>query len=83
MRPPQRGRIEKPDEARNVAWQTRSAQPTEYENRLGDALEQVFASGAHELGEVIQGLKELKVLAPDGKPWTEESFKAEMRRLGA
>ena len=73
-----RERIEKPDEIENVVWQTRAAEPTEYENRLGDALEQVFATGAEDLAAVIRALNDLRCLAPDGKPWTEETFKAWM-----
>ncbi len=83
MKPPQRGRIEKPDEVENVVWQTRDSEPTDYENRLGDALEQVFASGAVELAQVVNKLNELQLPGPDGRPWTEASFQAEMRRLGA
>jgi hypothetical protein len=73
-------RIEKPDEVENLAWQTRRADPTEYENRLGDALEQVFAAGAEDLAAVIRGLNDLGCLAPDGKPWTEETFKSWMSK---
>lgn len=77
------GEIEKPHLIRNLVWQTRSAPPTEYENRLGDALESVFESGAIELPDVVAGLNALGVLAADGKPWTPEGFSAEMKRLGA
>lgn len=83
MKQPRRGRVEKPEDAVNVALQTRLAPPTEYENRLGDALEQVFAAGAVELSEVVCRLNALKVPAPDGDPWTEASFEDAMRRLGA
>ena len=82
MKQPVRGRIEKSGEAANVTWQTRTAEPTDYENRLGDALEKVFDSGAIELGAVVQGLNDLKMLAPDGKPWTEASFQQVMQKLG-
>ena len=34
-----KGSIEKIDAIRNIAWQTRAALPTEYENALGDLLE--------------------------------------------
>jgi hypothetical protein len=83
MKQPARGRIEKPDEVENVVWQTRDSEPTDYENRLGDALEQAFADGALELGEVVERLNKLKFPDPDGRPWTEASFQAEMRRFGA
>jgi hypothetical protein len=78
-----RGRIEKPEEANNIVWQTRTREPTDYENRLGDALEQVFAGGATDLGEVVEGLNKLKFPDPHGRAWTETSLQAEMKRLGA
>jgi hypothetical protein len=78
-----RGRIEKPEEANNIVWQTRTREPTDYENRLGDALEQVFAGGASALGEVVEGLNKLKLPDPEGRAWTETSFQAQMKRLGA
>ena len=83
MKQSARGRIEKPDEVENAVWQTRDAEPTDYENRLGDALEQVFADGAAALGEVVERLNKLKFPDRGGRPWTEASFQAEMRRLGA
>ena len=67
----------------NLRWQTRGRAPSEYENRLGDALEQVFASGATELAEVVKKLNEMGMAAPDGAPWTEARFEAEMAKLGA
>jgi hypothetical protein len=80
---PGKGEIEVPGEIVNLVWQTRPAPPTEYENVLGDALEAVFQSGAVELPDVVAGLNGLGVRAPDGKPWTAETFDAEMARLGA
>jgi hypothetical protein len=73
-----RERVERPGEIENVVWQTRTGEPTEYENRLGDALEQVFAAGAEDLAAVIRGLNDLRCLGPHGSPWTEETFKAWM-----
>jgi hypothetical protein len=74
-----RGGVEKRE---NVAWQHRAEPPSEFENRLGDALVQIFAKGVESLPDVVQ---ELNRLVPDrsGKPWTEESFQAEMKRLGS
>lgn len=82
MKQPVRGRIERPEEAQNVVWQTRAREPTDYENRLGDALEQVFAGGAGALAEVVEGLNQLELPDPGGRAWTEASFEAEMKRLG-
>jgi recombinase-like protein len=65
----------------NIEWQNRAEPPTEFENRLGDALEQIFGTGIDSLTEVVQELN--KIMADRaGKPWTEESFQAEMKRLG-
>jgi len=66
-----------------VVHQTRDREPTEYENLLGDALERIFAGGATELPEVVQGLNELAAPSPSGQPWTEALFLSEMQRLGA
>jgi hypothetical protein len=79
---PRRGGIEKPDGAVNIVWQTRNAEPSEYENRLADALEQVFGAGADELHEVVAGLNRLQFPDPQGKPWTQESFQSLLARLG-
>ena len=74
-----RGGVEKRE---NIAWQHRAEPPSEFENRLGDALVQIFANGVESLHDVVQ---ELNRLVPDrsGKPWTDESFQAEMRGLGS
>ncbi len=78
-----KGQIEVPGQARNIVWQTRSAAPTDYENALGDALEQVFGGGAETLEQVVEGLNKLGFRAADGRPWTAAGFEAEMARLGA
>lgn len=78
-----KGAIERPGETPNIPWQTRAALPTEYENRLGDALERVFESGATELAEIAARLNDLGCLAPDDQPWTAERFAAAMRTLAA
>jgi len=77
-----KGRIERPEAAENIVWQTRWAPPTEYENRLGDALEACFADGIADLEPLIARLNEVGVLAPDGQAWTTGSFEREMDRLG-
>ena len=82
MKQPSRGRVEKPEDAANTAWQTRLAPPTDYENVLADALEQVFAAGAETLAEVVEKLNALGSRGPDGAAWTAESFEKEMQRLG-
>jgi len=74
-----RGTVEKRE---NIPWQHRAEPPGEFENRLGDALVQIFASGVESLPDLVRALNRI---LPDrnGIAWTEESFQAEMKRLGA
>ena len=37
----------------NETHQTRSAEPTSYEDLLGDAIERAFAQGLHDLDDLI------------------------------
>ncbi len=63
--------------------QFRTAPPTDYENALGDALEAAFADGIDALEPLVARLNEAGVHAPDGAPWTPETFETEIKRLGA
>lgn len=63
--------------------QARRRAPTEYENRLGDALEAAFADGVHDLPHLVARLNAQGVAAPDGTPWTETRFERAMKELGA
>ncbi|MET9595294.1 recombinase-like helix-turn-helix domain-containing protein [Streptomyces sp. NPDC006516] len=63
--------------------QSRTHEPTPYEYKLAATLEEVFTREGHELTDVVRGLNARQVHAADGTPWTEESFRAEMNRLGA
>lgn len=63
--------------------QTRTHPPTAYERKLAGALLEIYGRGSHELAEVVQGLNASSVFPPDGGPWTEASFTAEIARLGA
>lgn len=63
--------------------QSRTHQPTPYELKLAATLEEVFTVEGHELADVIRGLNARQVPAPDGQPWTEQTFAAELDRLGA
>ncbi|MEV8022684.1 recombinase-like helix-turn-helix domain-containing protein [Streptomyces sp. NPDC086554] len=63
--------------------QSRTHEPTPYEYKLAATLEEVFTKDGHELADVVRGLNARQVHAPDGAQWTEESFCAEMNRLGA
>lgn len=74
------GAVETYDNIEHVIWQNRTAPPTEYEDGLGDALEQVLAE-THELPGIVAGLNELGMRMPSGAKFTEESLKAEFARL--
>lgn len=62
--------------------QTHPEPITPYENKLAGSLTEVFSSGATTLDEVVEGLNALGLHGPDGKPWSDHTFRAEMRRLG-
>ena len=64
------------------AHQTRDHEPTPYELKLAPTLEEVFTHDGHELADVVAGSTPARS-APRRRPWTEESFRAEMNRLGA
>ena len=63
--------------------QTREGEPGPYEAELAKTIEKVFGTGTHDLPGLVAGLNAEGLFAPDGRPWTEESFTAEMKRLGA
>jgi hypothetical protein len=64
-------------------FQARRRAPTDYENRLGDALEAAFADGVHDLARLVARLNAKGVKAPDGGDWTEARFERAMKELGA
>ena len=78
--PGARGAVERLE---NIPWQHRAEPPSEFENHLGDALEAIFASGVEELPRLVEELNKRGLRDRGGAPWTEETFQAEMRRLGA
>lgn len=63
--------------------QAQTAPPTEYENKLGDALEAAFADGIDELEPLVAWLNDVGVRAPNGEAWTPDLFETEIKRLGA
>ena len=84
----QRGSIDPPQRAvgggaENLIWQTRDHAPTEYENRLADAIEAGFEAGADSAAAMAEQLNGRGVHAPDGAPFSADSFAALMRELGA
>lgn len=66
----------------NETHQSRTAQPTAYENQLGDALERAFAAGIHDLEGLVAHLNRSGPAAPNGTAWTPEVYEQTMRRLG-
>jgi hypothetical protein len=62
--------------------QARQRPATPYEDQLGDAMERAFAAGHWELDALVAQLNQSGPSAPDGQPWTAESFQAEMAVLG-
>lgn len=53
-----------------------------YEAKLSGAIMEIFGRGVHDLPGLVEGLNGLGLNAPDGSPWNEDNFRAEMRRLG-
>lgn len=78
----QKGQIQRPGQVPNIVFQNRAAEPTPYENALGDGLEQVLENGAETLAQIAEGLNGANVFGPDGQAWTEASLAAELHRLG-
>ena len=64
------------------AHQTHPAPLTPYEVKLSGAIMEIFGTGTHDLPGLIAGLNGLGLHAPGGTAWTEDNFRAEMRRLG-
>ena len=63
--------------------QSRRRAPTAYEVKLAGAIEEVFATGVHDLPGLVAGLAAIKVATRDGQPMTPERFLAEIRDLEA
>lgn len=65
-----------------IVWQTRPAVPSEYEQTLADALEQIFSQRTYELPEVVAALNREGILTPTGEVWTERNFEQTFQQLG-
>lgn len=63
--------------------QARKATPTTYEDLLGDSIERAYGMSIHDLAGLIGHLNQTGPVGPNGEPWTEKTFTAEMARLGA
>ena len=74
--------IEDPAQVKNLCWQTRSAPLSDGEAALADALQTIFAGEFYELDGIVERLNRMKIVPPAGtSTWTEEGFRAEIRRL--
>jgi hypothetical protein len=67
----------------NETFQNRSASPTAYESLLGDSIERAFALGIHDLEGLVNYLNTAGPAGPNGQPWTPDTYRKEMARLGA
>jgi len=75
-----------PEEARlpRPYLEPRQAQrraPTEYENRLGDALEAAFSDGVTELDTLVARLNAEGLRTPAGEPWSAQNLEPTLRSL--
>lgn len=66
-----------------VPDQTRRGPLTPYDDKLATAIRSVFGCGIHDLRGLVEGLNDAGIHAPDGTPWTAETFTAEMSVKGA
>lgn len=74
--------IEDPAQVSNLRWQTRPAPLTTGEAALADALQTIFADEIYELDGIVERLNQMKIGPLAGtSAWTEEGFRAEIRRL--
>jgi hypothetical protein len=62
--------------------QTQRHAPTDYENRLADALEAAFAAGVRELDELLARLNANGMRTPEGSEWTAADFESIIEKLG-
>jgi hypothetical protein len=65
-----------------IVWQTRPAVPSEYEQSLADALEQIFSEKTYELPQVVAALNREGIRTPAGVIWTERNFEQTFQQLG-
>jgi hypothetical protein len=63
--------------------QAATREPSDWENELGDAIEAAFSEGCYVLDALVRRLNLSRVRTRDGQQWTDESFVATMRELGA
>ncbi|MEE2998268.1 MAG: recombinase-like helix-turn-helix domain-containing protein [Pseudomonadota bacterium] len=62
-------------------WQAGDGNAGPYERALGDALEEIFGQGTHDLKGIADALNEKGLTSPDGETWTEDNFATHMKAL--
>ncbi len=74
--------IQMPGQPELLIWQTRYKVPTIYEQDFVQHLLKAFSAGNTELAHVVEALNVQGFRSEFGAIWTEQSFTAEMQRLG-
>ena len=64
-----------------IRWQHRARPPSDHEDRLADALTDLFRDEILDLAGIVARLNGSGVADPGGSPWTGDSFAAAMRTL--
>jgi hypothetical protein len=62
--------------------QARRTSISDYDEKLAGAIEEIFGTGAHDVAGLVSGLGAANIIAPDGKPWTEEALVAHLKPYG-
>lgn len=71
------------DEPKDIIWQQRlGGTPSAHEDAMGEALERIFEDGIEDLDGIVERLNTLGVASADGAPWTAETFRDEIAKLG-
>ena len=76
----QEARIREP---RNIVWQTRTHEQTEFELGLSIAMERAFADGIAEIEALVERLNADGIRDEHNNVWTTDSFRAVMAGFGA
>ena len=63
-------------------WQAATGKTSAYEQKLGDALEDIFQKGVHDLPGIVAALNQLDLNTPEGEAWREHNFQPVMAALG-
>jgi hypothetical protein len=66
-----------------VVNQTAIEEPTAWSEQLADAIEAAFAVEAWDLAALVESVNAAGAWDRSGQPWTVESLRAELERLGA